>query len=1605
MITNKDLSAVELSPVKADFYQIWNELMDIAHKLSERWDPSSTNESDPGIVLLKVLTAIADKLDYNIDKNILEAFMPSAAQKESMRKLTEMLGYNMKYYQSAETSVTFVCNSKDLTSSGISIPIFTNVTNAEKDINYVTTEPVIITKEIPHKEVVCIEGQLVQCENDNDNIISLDQLDDQQRYYLPEIQIAENGIFVYNISDQIYSERWQKVDNLNVQSTKSHVYKFGYDSKEGLPYIQFPDDVAEVIEDGFVIYYLRTSGINGNIAAKVLSTFEAPVDWEDITANDFSVTNKNAAQNGCNEESIEDAYNNFKKTIGTFDTLVTCRDYMNKIYQLVDDQNINLCSNIIVSDIRDDINKAYTLCSFNEYGICYLNSSNNETTFVTGKQVTRNGDNVVVGSTDVEVQVSTPAISHFDLVLYPFKTIYGLNSKAEYKSSFKYTEDKNDEIKAQLANYKTISHSFVSPKKSEIACIKNYLRLNAKITTTAKVNLAEESVILANIRKAIYSAFNMHKLDFGEEIPYDSILDVIEGADSRIKNVSLDEPELYTSIMTADNQEYAIASTSTSTAENTWKRLYNKLAVRNILAGRVDLFKYYDDFTPTFKETKYPDGKAKPNEGSVISYEAIYPYRDPTDPTALDKRIYAIEMHCDLPIKNNKSDELRSGEVVQFRAPNFKTLTSYSTYVNYNLHLLDAIESVNTPATFQTLEGFLQRAGNDEAVSYTNITDKLSATGWTLQLGKILGVYEMIDPQGSPVDPANYYETSLRWADVPNTYENFVKISDFVRTINGNLNETQDGYHKGLYRIVSSSENNKISGRGHAMVDNDGNKYQLCHTNTNQVPILTKYFVQRWWTSTVESDHTKNGLGADASLNSIPKDSEYSLKAGEYLFINYKESSTNDDGTTAEGAVKNILYTEGCIIKPNFEMVDTASAHSNLGKTYTKKDGNGYDWTSPSEVYGTDQAISGTIDGLLSLGGNEQILIRDFSRVVFKTGTNFYLASTSRKLSDISTGEAVDFELEAGEYLYYTDLNKLDYAYFGPGTGIHIPAGFMFSARDDGADISVAEIAEKGMEVIPWSFYVPQSTAAGEPDSKFIYAQEYQYLTLTEGDKINYIEISGDDTDAVGLGFTSTVSTDGKSIVQGPKWHEVTSRNTEYTLDGTTKPLPAIEVPGYSWLVRSILRLTATPDNSQTLYHDYDYIKIFGGPVVTDEDYQIYQDYLLDGGTLVRHWLPKQFLFDVKAGEETVPGKGSGNPGDVLTGWSDRALAVLETLKPTYTATSTDADPNALTVNLNYIADCVADIAKLQVASYDENGDAVRYYNDSKIKLYKAEDVQKTTTASGGVSGSSYTIPLHNLNSYWTSLSLKDFENKSDFIALHINLPTTTTRGIVMFYYVTEYNGSSFDEGAYIMPYNDATVSSSPHQFKIINSGTVSDSNNVLNTSAWQWWPNREITTGANKDKYFLKPGLNIVWIENSLTIRLFGRNTETPDNGTIVFSDLRLVDVAKANNYGVNLTQLGYKALVVNGQATDEITRVQEVLGLIKEADPDNTFYYACPIDSSIAIDFNSNLTADDEVETLSDPKIWYDANNINNKFVISEIDADYLEKGITIARTSKLR
>ena len=86
---------------------------------------------------------------------------------------------------------------------------------------------------------------------------------------------------------------------------------------------------------------------------------------------------------------------------------------------------------------------------------------------------------------------------------------------------------------------------------------------------------------------------------------------------------------------------------------------------------------------------------------------------------------------------------------------------------------------------------------------------------------------------------------------------------------------------------------------------------------------------------------------------------------------------------------------------------------------------------------------------------------------------------------------------------------------------------------------------------------------------------------------------------------------------------------------------------------------------------------------------------------------------------------------------------------------------------------------------------------------------------------------------------------------------------------------------------------------------------------------------------------------------------------------------------------------------AFDTIFLEDQLLSDIREIDINRDFYYSVPVENSLAIDFNES---DPELNTLMNPHLFYDVNNVNNSFVVSKLDIEFLSKGIQIARSSKL-
>ena len=1154
MITNKELNEVTLSPTKKDYYQIWNELIELADKISERWSPASTNESDPGIVLLKALTAVADKLNYNIDKNTLEAFMPSATQEDSMRKLTEMMGYNMKHYQSATGKAVIAYKSSNEHSlseftDGIYFPKFVNLKNEDEDINYVTLEDFVLQDGDDTHEVSIIEGEVIECETNNDNIITALHLDDLNRYILPEYTVAENGIFITNITDSYESELWQKVQNLNTQPLGTKVYKFGIDSALQLPYIQFPEDIKTLIEDGLKIRYIRTNGLNGSITAKVLTKFEKPAIWstadseliKDLTTDSFTVTNNSAASNGADPESLTTAYRNYKKTIGTFDTLVTCRDYMNKIYQLTESvtDTTPLVSNVIVSDIRDDINRSATVCSFNDYGVCQTTRS------------LKNEDN-------------SNKIEHFDLILYPFKPIYGLNNKTEYENSFRYTAENSQKIQTDVALNKTIAHNIINPttniNDNAIACIKNYLKLKARVTTTKKVTALEEAEILNNIYKAIFTNFNARQVEFGEEIPYESLVSVIKGADYRIKEISLDEPSLETKFYLADQDHTEIPLSTNEHTSEQGNKLYNQLALRNVLAGRISAFEYDQDFISEYDKTGY------------LGYYPSYPVKDEYEANPKKIKRMASSFNVGTAFAERQERDatekdglvLKENEVIQFRMPNFKTTKTYPAYVNYFVRL-DTARFANQnalPATFEPLGNYL--ATNSRWDSFVN------------QGAIPAKMVKFEDASGnSTITSAETFKTALATKAVifiksgttylaTSTYEAahteyyYLPVDDNIFVALNNWIRAQVGLHgktlEGIYRTVGVQE--KPYGR---LIDEALYKYLPAYkfgTVASNIEALTNFYVQV--TRAADSkEGTADGLGRDADYEGVPKGGEYELKPGEYLLINYTDSSTDASGAEKKSVV-NKIYEAGDIIRVNFNLIDSALYHNN--HSYSKRDGFYFEGHSD-------------VPGMFTLGTNEQIEIRELVSVKLNEPTMYLYwtlqsddpekESNEFKFTESYSGGSNNaYTLKEGECLYYTNSKKQDLVYYGAGTLIvkHAQTPTLTKYATNG-EASEEDILTNGLAAnIPWQ---PVSLSGPEEYLEII---ENQYITLTEGDVIISVD-------------NSAPSTAINNIPQ-----PVTQAEYRFAEEEVSTPLPEISVSGVSWTIRSRLDFNMSKTNAQALH-------------------------------------------------------------------------------------------------------------------------------------------------------------------------------------------------------------------------------------------------------------------------------------------------------------------------------------------------------------------------------------------------------------------------------------
>lgn len=86
-----------------DYNSIKSDLISAISTLSDTW--TSRDDGDPGIVLVKLMSALGDMLSYNFDKQALEYYGPTVTQRKNAQRLFSLVGYYMRWYRAARTTV------------------------------------------------------------------------------------------------------------------------------------------------------------------------------------------------------------------------------------------------------------------------------------------------------------------------------------------------------------------------------------------------------------------------------------------------------------------------------------------------------------------------------------------------------------------------------------------------------------------------------------------------------------------------------------------------------------------------------------------------------------------------------------------------------------------------------------------------------------------------------------------------------------------------------------------------------------------------------------------------------------------------------------------------------------------------------------------------------------------------------------------------------------------------------------------------------------------------------------------------------------------------------------------------------------------------------------------------------------------------------------------------------------------------------------------------------------------------------------------------------------------------------------------------------------
>ena len=317
-----------------DYDTLRKDLISIIPSLTQKW--TSTEEADPGIVLIKLIAMMGDNLSYNIDKIALETYIESVSQRKNCRKILALLGYKMGWYRSAKVTATVrnVINSTDPQSLRGNlrqlIPWETTfkygslqyimVSSSDEDTNILELYPWTGPKSIQ-----LVEGVRNTAKFTGSNLKN-------NRFYFNKQNIDEFHMRLLQTQGDSLVEVGKLVNNLYLVADDDHLYfEFNVD-EYGTPYIELVDTWRSWGGENaeFTLQYIATNGSKGNVPAnafEIRSYGGGSFLYISNLTNDTTTSLDPYNSPGQDPENCDEARKNSANWVFTYDTLVSKYDF------------------------------------------------------------------------------------------------------------------------------------------------------------------------------------------------------------------------------------------------------------------------------------------------------------------------------------------------------------------------------------------------------------------------------------------------------------------------------------------------------------------------------------------------------------------------------------------------------------------------------------------------------------------------------------------------------------------------------------------------------------------------------------------------------------------------------------------------------------------------------------------------------------------------------------------------------------------------------------------------------------------------------------------------------------------------------------------------------------------------------------------------------------------------------------------------------------------------------------------------------------------------------------------------------------------------------